>query len=95
MNVDSYYDVEDSDWVHIDDHNKEIEYLECRIQELEHIEDFYLSEERCILNELFDLTDLIKQNYPNQVIINKVESIINLHSKDLINEIKVKRLDNA
>jgi hypothetical protein len=95
MNTDRYYDVEDSDWIHIDDHNKEIDYLEYRLQELEHIEDFYLSEERCVLEQLFDVIEMLKANRPNQFVIQKLDSIINSHSKDLVNKIKIQRLNNA
>jgi hypothetical protein len=95
MNTDRYYDVENSDWIHVDDHNRELDYLESRLQELEQIEDYYLSEERCVLEQLFDVVDMLKENRPNQFVIEKLDSIINLHSKDLVNEIKIQRLDNA
>jgi hypothetical protein len=95
MDTDRYYDVEDSDYIHIDDYNRELSYLENRLSELEDIEDFYLSEERCILEELFELLDLITNNEPRQTIVNHINYVINLHSKDIVNEIKLQRLDNA
>jgi hypothetical protein len=95
MDEDRYYDVDDSDYIHIDDYNREMDYLESRLSELEDIENFYLSEERCILSELFDILKLVTDNEPRQFIIDKINYVINLHSKDMVNEIRLKRLDNA
>lgn len=95
MDEDRYYDVEDNDYIHIDDYNKEISNLENKLQELEDIENFYLSEQRCILNELFDILKLVTDNQPRQVIVDKINYVINLHSKDMVNEIKLQRLENA
>jgi hypothetical protein len=93
IDTDRYYDVEDNDYIHIDDHNREMDYLESRLSELEGIENFYLSEERCILEELFTMLDLVTNNEPRQTVLNHINYIINLHSKDLVNEFKFKRLE--